>query len=136
MVRVRLQGDGWMPLVDEADGRYTYTFPVESGFANRSFSFPLDRRDVDVLLADPYRRAVMEVVTHAAFQRALGPDPVKLGEPDFRAVADATLHVSDTDLCAFLAAFDGEYRMGADHYVREAMARHAAKPRPVTQDGR
>jgi len=125
-----------MPLVDESDGDFTYTFPVDAGFANRSFSFPLARGDVEVLLADPYRRAVLEVVTHAVFQRTLGSDRITVGEPGFRALVDAVLHTSDTDLRTYLAAFDREYRMGADHYVREAMARHAAEPARAQQDVR
>lgn len=122
---VRRMGDGWEPHVDEVAGRLIYGFPVESGFATASFAFPVTERDLAVLLADPYRRAVLEVVTHTAYQRSMIRDARQVTERDARALVDAVLHAPDAELAVWLAAFDREHNIGVDHYARQAMARRA-----------
>jgi hypothetical protein len=127
----RCQGDGWEPHVNDVAGRLMYEFPVDSGHMSASFSFPLARCDLDVLLADPYRRAALEVVTHTVFQRSMIPGNPEVTEAEFRALVDTVLHSHANALAAYLASFDREHNIGADVYVRQAMARHTA----ATDDG-
>ena len=126
---VRLQGDGWEPHVEDVAGRLIYGFPVASGHATASFAFPIARRDVEVLLADPYRRAALEVVTHTVFQRSMIRGNPEVTEAAFHAIVDTVLHASADELAGYVAAFDREHNIGADSYIRDAMARHAAAPK-------
>lgn len=123
---VRLQGDGWEPHVEIIAGRPIYAFPVASGHATLDFDFPITTADVDVLLADPYRRAVLEVVTHTAFQRSLNRGNSATTQTGFNAIVDIVLHGANDALAAYLAAFDDEHNIHADFYIRQAMERHAA----------
>ena len=126
---VRLQGDGWEPHVEDVAGRLIYGFPVASGHATGSFAFPIAQRDVAVLLTDPYRRAALEVVTHTVFQRSMIRGNPEVTEAAFHVIVDTVLHASADELAGYLAAFDREHNIGADSYIRDAMARHAAAPK-------
>ncbi|WP_294328175.1 hypothetical protein [uncultured Sphingomonas sp.] len=129
---VRLQGDGWEPHVEVVAGRHIYAFPVASGHATHSFDFPITAADVDVLLTDPYRRAVLEVVTHTVFQRSSirgNPATTRTG---FDAIVATVLHGTKAALATYLTAFDREHNIRAETYIRQTMERHAA----VAKEGR
>ncbi len=123
---VRLQGEGWAPRVNDVAGRLIYDFPVASGHATGAFEFPIARRDLDVLLTDAYRRAVLEVVTHTVFQRSMIRGNPEVTETAFHTIVDTVLHAPADALAAYLAAFDREYNMSSNSYIRKAMAAHAA----------
>ncbi|WP_217430951.1 hypothetical protein [Sphingomonas bacterium] len=114
---VRRMGDGWEPHVDDVAGRLVYGFPVQSSIVTVSFAYPITARDLEVLLSDPYRRAVMEMVTHTACQRLMIRGNAEVTEADFRALADVVLHAPADGLATFLAAFDREHNMSGDHFV-------------------
>lgn len=129
---VRLQGDGWEPHVEVIAGRHIYAFPVASGHATLGFDFPIIPADVDVLLADPYRPAVLEVVTHTVFQRSSIRGNRATTRTGFDTIVVILLHGTNDALAAYLTAFDREHNIRADTYIRQAVERHAA----VSKEGR
>ncbi len=122
---VRLQGDGWEPHVEIIAGRPIYAFPVASGHATLDFDFPITTADVDVLLADPYRRAVLVGDAH---RLSAIVEPRQLGDnPDrFQRYCRYRTAWANDALAAYLAAFDDEHNIHADFYIRQAIERHAA----------
>lgn len=127
---VRKMGDGWEPHVDDVAGRLIYGFPVQSSIVTLSFEFPITDDDLAVLLADPYRRAVMEVVTHAVFQSSTIRGRPEVTPRDARALTDTVLHAPAAELAAFLRTFDRQHNMTSDVYVQQTMQRHAAAAAP------
>lgn len=123
---VRLQGDGWEPHVERIAGRHIYAFPVASGQATFGYDFPISAADVDVLLTDPYRRAVLEVVTHTVFQRSSIRGNPAVTQAGFDAIVEVVLHGTQAALAAYLTAVDREHNFRSGLYIRQAMARHAA----------
>ena len=69
MQPVRLMGDGYEPHVEQWGEQLSYSLPVDSGFVSFSFTFAIRQADLDVLLSDDYRRAVLEVIAHTLLQR-------------------------------------------------------------------
>ncbi|WP_210251367.1 hypothetical protein [Aureimonas psammosilenae] len=124
---VRRMGDGYEPHVDEVAGRLIYSLPVDSGFFSTSFSFPITARDLDRLLAGPYRRAVLEVAAHVVLQRSMVRGSAEVTGEDFARMVEATLHSEPAELRRFLAAVDPSGRQSIEHFAREAMERRAAK---------
>lgn len=118
---VRLLGDGWQPHVSDVAGRLIYEFPVASGHATGSFAFPIAQHDLDVLSNDPYRRAVLEVVTHTVFQRSMIRGNPDVTEAEFHRIVAEVLHTPLDELKTYLVAFDREYNMGVDYYVQQAI---------------
>lgn len=121
----RLLGDGYEPHVDDVGGCLIYSLPVDSGFVGRSFSFPIAERDLGVLLADPYRRAVLEVVAHAVLQRSMGRGKPEVTESDFRRLVDAVLHSIADDLERTIATVSREHNTSVAVFVEAAMRRRA-----------
>lgn len=121
-----LLGDGWAPRVNDVAGRMIYDFPVASGHVTGAFAFPIARRDLGVLLNDPYRRAALEVVTHTVFQRSMIRGNPEVTETAFHAIVDTVLHAPADASAAYLAAFDREHNMSSDDYIRKAMIAHVA----------
>lgn len=117
----RLLGDGWQPHVSDVAGRLIYEFPVASGHATGSFAFPIAQSDLDVLLIDPYRRAVLEVVTHTVFQRSIIRGNPEVTEAEFHRIVAKVLHTPFDELKTYLVAFAQEYNMGVDCYVQQAI---------------
>lgn len=118
-----LMGDGYEPHVDEEAGRLLYGLPVHSGAVGSAFSFDIRQADVDVLLSAPYRRAVLEVVTHTVLQRSMlrGNRPVT--EMDFAAIVSSVLHSTPEELRRFIATVDREHNIDTGVFVAQAMAR-------------
>lgn len=123
---VRLLGDGWEPHVETIAGRYIYAFPVTSGHATFDVDFPIRQADLGVLLSDPYRRAVLEVVTHTVFQRAAVPGNAAASQAGFDAMVERVLHGPADALAAYLEAFNRDQHIRTDVFIRQAMARYAA----------
>ncbi len=119
----RLMGDGYEPHVDEEAGRLLYGLPVDSGAVGSAFSFDIRQADVDVLLSDPYRRAVLEVVAHTILQRTMlrGSRPVT--EMDFAAIVSSVLHSTPEGLQRFIATVNREHNIDTGVFVAQAMAR-------------
>ena len=122
---VRRLGDGWEPHVDELADRLVYSLPVTSGHATVSFSFEIRRDDLDVLLTDPYRRAVLETVAHRTLQRSLvrGGEPVT--RPAFADLVARVLHAEPSALASFAREFNREQHFATAFFVEQAMARRS-----------
>lgn len=125
---VRRMGDGYEPHVDEVAGRLIYSLPVDSGFVSLSFSYEVQEADLRTLLADPYRRAIMEVVAHTLLQRSMIRGNPEVTYTDFRRLMDRTLHSLPHDLATFVAEIDRDHNIGVEHFARAAMERRVAVP--------
>lgn len=126
MATVRKLGEGYEPLVDEVDGKLSYSLPVDSSFVSMEFSFEIQPADLDVLLADPYRRAVLETVAHSVLQRSMirGNPPVL--QDAFADLVSQVLHSSPTALKRFLAEVDRDFNMRTAYFVEHTLARRSA----------
>lgn len=125
---VRRLGEGYEPHVDEADGRLLYGLPVDSGFFSAAFEFPITGSDLERLLQDPYRRALLEVIAHTMLQRSMirGNPPVT--EAEFAGIAAQILHSTSDDLAGYVASVAQDHNINIDHFVSEAMRRRNAQP--------
>lgn len=121
----RRLGDGYEPHVDEVDGKLVYSLPVDSGFASASFSFEIAARDLDVLRADPYRRAVLESVAHTILQPSLQRGGERVTQDAFADLVSRILHSTPAELEALIAAVDRDHNIVTRFYVEQAMARRA-----------
>jgi len=70
MQSVHLMGEGYEPHVVQEGGKLVYSLPVDSGFITYEFAFEIKREDLDVLLTDNYRRAVLEITAHTVLQHS------------------------------------------------------------------
>lgn len=127
---VRRMGDGYEPHVDDVAGRLVYSLPVDSGFVGLSFSFPIIERDLDVLLADPYRRAVLEVVAHVVLQHSMLRGNPEVTELDFRQLLDAVLHSAASDLERTIATVDRTHHTSIAVFVEAALRRRSDAANP------
>ncbi len=123
---VRLLGTGWEAVVDDVAGRLIYSIPVVSGIVTVGFSFPIRAEDFAVLKADPYRRAVLEVVAHHVLQRSIPHGSPEVTQVDFAAISDRVLHGAADDLAAYIGEVDRDHRSSVGFFVDQAMARYAA----------
>ncbi|MBP2167364.1 hypothetical protein J2125_000556 [Erwinia toletana] len=126
MQPVRLMGDGYEPYVEQSGERLTYDLPVDSGFASFSFTFEICQADVDVLLADDYRRAVLETTAHTLLQRSTLRGNDRFTQSDFDSLVADTLHSTSDVLQAFIARVSRENHIAIEHYVKEVMDRRSA----------
>jgi hypothetical protein len=126
MPELRLLGDGWEPHVYEDDGKLTYTLPVSSSVVTLDFSFDLAGKDLDVLLADPFRRAVLEVIAHTVLQRSMIRGNPKVTQEEFDDLVARVLHGEQEALERYIGEIDREYKTSTRNYVEQAMARRAA----------
>ncbi|WP_222887775.1 hypothetical protein [Enterobacter sp. C2] len=122
MQPVRLMGDGYEPHVDRLGDRLTYSLPVDSGFVGFSFTFDIDQVDLDVLLSDNYRRAVLYVIAHTLLQRSTSKGNVRFTQNDFDTLVANTLHSPSERLQTFIAAVGREHNISIAHYVKEVMS--------------
>ena len=122
---VRWMGDGYEPHVDDVAGRLVYSLPVDSGFVGRSFSFALRERDLAVLLADPWRRALLEGIAHTLLQHSMIRGSPEVTELDFAGIVAAVLHSTPEALRRYVAGVDRAHNISIEHYARAAMARRA-----------
>ncbi|MGH6613560.1 hypothetical protein [Sphingomonas sp.] len=119
-------GDGYEPHVDERDGALTYSLPVDSGFVSAAFSFDIRQADLDILLADPYRRAVLEVIAHTILQRSLLAGSTKVTQQAFDDLVSRALHAPSVALEEYIAEIGRDHHIVIGVYVEQAMARQSA----------
>lgn len=127
MEPVRLMGEGYEPWVECSGERMIYTLPVDSGFVSFCFTFEICQRDLDVLLSDDYRRAVLEITAHLLLQCSTLRGNDRFVQSDFDRLVLNTLHSKRSFLEAFITQIDREHNYCVSHFVKEAMKRRSAK---------
>ena len=112
--------------MEQQGDRLTYSLPVDSGFISYSFTFQIRQANLDVLLADDYRRAVLETTAHTLLQysKISGNDPFT--QSDFDDLVANTLHATLDFLQAFIAQVSRENHIAIEYYVKEVMKRRSA----------
>ena len=113
-------------LVEKRDGKLVYSLTVESGFASCGFSFEIEARDRDILIADPYRRAVLYNVLHTLLQNTFGSTgqpPSKFTQQQFRKVTSVVLFSPDSDLKQYVQKFSADHNIALEIYVAKQLAR-------------
>ena len=127
MPTVRHLGDGYEPHVDELEGKLTYSLPVDSSFVSVGFSFEILQRDLDVLLADPYRRAALEVIAHTVLQRSMIRGNAQVTQKAFGELVSQVLHGEPEELERFIDAIDRNHNIVIRIYVEQVLARRSAE---------
>lgn len=122
----RRMGDGFEPHVDEEDGALTYSIPVDSGQVFASFSFAIRKEDLRVLLADPWRRAVLEVVAETLLRATRNADTPPVTQTAFYGLVARILHAASVDLEAYIDQMSRDHRIAIRRAVEETVARRAA----------
>ncbi|HCJ7369644.1 TPA: hypothetical protein NVL56_001562 [Enterobacter hormaechei subsp. xiangfangensis] len=115
----RLMGDGYEPYVNKLNDRLIYSLPVESGFVSFYFEFDISQTDLDVLLSDHYRRAVLEVTAHTLLQHSTLKGHKRFTQNDFDNLIATTLHESQELLSALISQINREHNMSIEHYVND-----------------
>lgn len=123
MQSVCLMGDGYEPHVEQLGEQLSYSLPVDSGFLSFSFTFVIHRADLDVLLSDDYRRAVLEVIAHTLLQRSTLPGNARFTQSDFDTLVADTLHSSRDCLEAFIEEVSHENHIVIKKYVHDILHR-------------
>ncbi|HBH7068557.1 TPA: hypothetical protein KWI17_004001 [Enterobacter cloacae] len=123
----RLMGDGYEPYVNKFNDRLIYSLPVESGFVSFHFEFDILQTDLDVLLSDHYRRAVLEVTAHTLLQRSTLKGHKRFTQNDFDNLIATILHASQEHLSAFISQINREHNISIEHYVNDIMNRRLTK---------
>lgn len=126
MQSVRLMGDGYEPHVTQEEGKLTYSLPVDSGFISYEFAFEFSRHDLDILLSDDYRRAVLEITAHTLLQRSTLTGYDRFTQKDFDKLVTNTLHSTPDFLQTFISQISHEHHIVIEHYVKEIMGRRSA----------
>ncbi|MCP2123163.1 hypothetical protein [Enterobacter mori] len=117
----RLMGDGYEPYVNKFNNRLIYSLPVESGFVSFHFEFDILQTDLDVLLSNHYRRAVLEVTAHTLLQSSTLKGHKRFTQNDFDNLIATTLHASQEHLSAFISQINREQNISIEHYVNDIM---------------
>ncbi|MGG4609860.1 hypothetical protein [Providencia sp. Me31A] len=123
MQSIRLMGNGYEPHVERFGTHLTYSLPVDSGFASFSFTFEICQNDLDILLSDDYRRAVLEVIAHTLLQCSTMKGNDCFTQGDFDCLITDILHSTSDFLQAFIEQVNRENNIVIDHYVKEVMSR-------------
>ena len=120
-------GDGWEPHVDEVGDELTYSIPVASGIVDGSFSFSITGDDLAVLLAEPYRRLVLQHSLHTLLQRTMmrGGDP-SMTQQGFREVADLVLAAPVDEVERFIDRVDAANNIALRVFVDRDLERLAS----------
>jgi hypothetical protein len=119
-------GDGWEALVDEVDGKLTYALPVSSSVVTLDFEFEIFERDLEVLLADPYRRALLEAAAYRVLQRSMIRGNPKVSSEQFAELVAQVLHSGAEQLEQVIDGIDREYKTNTRWYAEQDLARRAA----------
>lgn len=122
MQPIRLMGDGYEPHVDRLGDRLTYSLPVDSGIVSFSFTFDIFQADLDVLLANDYRRAVLYVIAHTLLQRSTSKGNDRFTQSDFDTLVANTLHSPSDILQTLIAQVSRENNIVIEHYVKQVMS--------------
>ncbi|WP_296240247.1 hypothetical protein [uncultured Enterobacter sp.] len=127
MQTTRVMGEGYEPYVEQSGDKLIYSLPVESGFVSFHFEFDILQTDLDVLLSDHYRRAVLEVTAHTLLQRSMLKGHKRFTQNDFDNLIATTLHASQEHLSAFISQINREHNISIEHYVNDIMNRRLTK---------
>jgi len=100
--------------------------PVDSGFISYEFAFEISRHDLDILLSDDYRRAVLEITAHTLLQRSTLTGYDHFTQKDFDKLVTNTLHSTPDILQTFISQISHEHHIVIEHYVKEIMDRRSA----------
>lgn len=112
-------GEGYEPYVEKLGDKLIYSLPVESGFVSFYFEFDILKTDLDVLLSDHYRRAVLEVTAHTLLQHSTLKGHKRFTQNDFDNLISTTLHASQEHLSAFISQINREHNISIEHYVND-----------------
>jgi hypothetical protein len=118
---VRRLGEDNESHVDEADGRLTYSLPVAAGAAIIDFAFEIRPQDLAVLRAEPYRRAVLDVIAREVLQRTMQPGAERVTKEAFDDLIATVLHSDATRLDRCISRFRLEYGIDVRLYVDRIM---------------
>ena len=127
MQATRVMGEGYEPYVEQLGDKLIYSLPVESGFVSFHFEFDILQTDLDVLLSDHYRRAVLEVTAQTLLQRATLKGHKRFTQNDFDNLIATTLHASQEHLSAFISNINREHNISIEHYVNDIVNRRLTK---------
>ena len=127
MQATRVMGEGYEPYVEQLGDKLIYSLPVESGFVSFYFEFDIRQTDLDVLLSDHYRRAVLEVSAHTLLQRSTLKGHKRFTQNDFDNLIATTLHASQEHLNAFISKINREHNISIEHYVNDIVNRRITK---------
>ena len=120
---VRLLGSGYEPHVDAVDGQLIYSILVDSSFVSLEFSFAIEQRDLDVLVQDPYRGAVLECVAFTVLQRSMILGNEQVTQEAFSRLVAQILHGAPADVVRLIATINDEHNTDIGFYVAAAIAR-------------
>jgi len=129
MQSIRLMGNGYEPHVKRSGSHLTYSLPVDSGFASFSFTFDICQNDLDILLSDDYRRAVLEIIAHTLLQRSTMDGEHRFTQRDFDRLISETLYSKFDRLQVFIEQVTREKHISIEHYVQEIINRRANRNR-------
>ena len=127
MHATRAMGEGYEPYVEQLGDKLIYSLPVESGFVSFHFEFDIRQTDLDVLLSDHYRRAVLEVSVHTVLQSSTLKGHKRFTQNDFDNLIATTLHASQEHLSAFISQINREHNISIEHYVNDIVNRRLTK---------
>ena len=127
MQATRVMGEGYEPYVEQLGDKLIYSLPVESGFVSFHFEFDILQVDLDVLLSDHYRRAVMEVTAHTLLQHSTLKGHKRFTQNDFDNLIATTLHASQEHLSAFISNINREHNISIEHYVNDIVNKRITK---------
>lgn len=121
MQSIRRMGDGYEPHVDQCGNRLTYSLPVDSGFMNYSFTFEICQADLNVLLTDDWRRAILEVIAHKLLQHSTIQGNANFTQSDFDSLIVNTLHSTNDSIQNFITQVSREYHISIERFVEEVI---------------
>lgn len=121
MQHIRLMGEGYEPCVNKLGNQLFYSIPVESGFASYDFTFEINQNDLNILLSDNYRRAVLEIIVHELLQFSITERNNNFTQNDFNQLIMNTLHTSSNDLQTFIEQISKKYNISINSYVNNIM---------------
>lgn len=127
MQTTRVMGEGYEPYVEQLGDKLIYSLPVESGFVSFHFEFCIRQTDLDVLLSDHYRRAILEVTAHTLLQRSTLKGHKRFTQNDFDNLIATTLFASQEHLSAFITQINREHNISIEHYVNDIVNRRINK---------
>lgn len=127
MQTTRVMGAGYEPYVEQLGDKLIYSLPVESGFVSFHFEFYIRQTDLDVLLSDHYRRAILEVTAHTLLQRSTLKGYKRFSQNDFDNLIATTLFASQEHLSAFITQINREHNISIEHYVNDIVNRRINK---------
>ncbi|MEI7377207.1 hypothetical protein [Dickeya chrysanthemi] len=126
MQPIRLMGAGYEPHVEQLGNQLTYSLPVDSGFVSFIFTFEIRQADLDILLSDDYRRAVLEVTAHTLLQRSMTKGNERFTQNDFDELVMNTLHSTFDFLQMFIARVGRDNNIAIEHYAEDVINRRSA----------